>query len=182
MKKIYISCYENNDYDYKNKLIEKNFNRNNMLFGLINKEDINNEIFRKDKTNFIEIIKNKFLQDSEVLVLLVGEETKKRKSIDWEIRAAMTKTSLFDKCGILIVYLDDVIKKYHGKIPREILPKIISKNINNKDCFFLETTWNKFIHSYETIEKYINVAFAYGKMSKYELDKEIKEFDDSNLF
>ncbi|MEF9984789.1 MAG: TIR domain-containing protein [Malacoplasma sp.] len=186
MKKIYISCYENNDMSFKQAIIDLNKKRNNCLFELINssESEIENEFLslNNDEESFIHRIRNKYLRDADVMILLVGLETKKRKTIDWELRAAMSQTNLFSKSGILIVYLPEIIERFGAKIPRSILPNILLKNINTKDTFIVETIYSRLFKQFSYIEKCINVSYAYGQMSKYDVDESIKKNDDSNLF
>lgn len=188
MKKIYISCYENNDRDFKEKIIELNNIRNGTIFNLINshESDIQKEILLLNNTgddkSFIERIRNKYLRDADVVILLVGLETKKRKTVDWELKAAMTETNLFSKSGILIVYLPEITERFGAKIPRSILPNIILKNMELKETFIVETIYTRLFTPISYIEKCINVSYAYGKMSKYIVNEDVKKENDSNLF
>lgn len=187
MKKIYISCYENNDKVFKEKIIELNKARNGAIFELINsqEEEIEKEILSlniNDSKSFIERIRNKYLRDADVVILLLGLETKKRKSIDWELKAAMTETNLFSKSGILIVYLPEITERFGVKIPRSVLPNIILKNMELKETFIVETIYTRLFTPISYIDKCINIAYAYGKMSKYIVNETVKKEDDSNLF
>lgn len=186
MKKIYISCYENNDMVFKEKIIELNKMRKDTIFNLINSQEseIEKEILLINNNNqsFIERIRNKYLRDADVVILLVGLETKKRKTIDWELKAAMTETNLFSKSGILIVYLPEITERFGAKIPRSILPNIILKNMELKETFIVETIYTRLFTPISYIEKCINVSYAYGKMSKYIVNESVKKEDDSNLF
>lgn len=182
MKKIYISCYENSDIKYKNQLIEWNSKRNNTLFDCVNSSE--NEFYKIKQTQdeiFIDSVKKHILKDASVVVCLVGLDTGKRKIVDWELRAAMYESTLLKKCGIVIIYLPEVYEKYGSQIPRSILPKIIQKNIINRDASILETTWNKLELDINNIEKMLNVGFAYGQMSKYIVDEFIATTNQANI-
>ncbi|MDE0020514.1 MAG: TIR domain-containing protein [Candidatus Poribacteria bacterium] len=50
-------------------------------------------------------IRDEYLRNSSVSIVLVGLETKKRKHVDWEIHSSMIDGSVNKKSGILVVYL-----------------------------------------------------------------------------
>ena len=52
MKKVYISCYENNDRFYKNTIVNFNRNRNETLFKLI---DSNEASFNEEQRGFMTV-------------------------------------------------------------------------------------------------------------------------------
>lgn len=181
MKKVYISCYENLDSKYKDVLIKSNEIRDNKIFTLIESNDdvINNAFV--DKENIVHFVKKNLMKGADVIIFLVSEETKKRRISDWEARAAMSRYGIFDKCGIIIIYLPDLIEKYGTKIPRSVLPEILEKNINKKDVFMIETTWEKIKRDINIFDKLLNTAYAYSKMSNYELDDSIVLENQSNF-
>lgn len=183
MKRIYISCYENHDSKYKDILVKSNEVRGNKLFTLV---DSNPDIIEKDfsskKENIIPFIKKNILKNTDVVMFLIGDETKKRRVVDWEARAAMTKYGIFEKCGIVIVYLPELIEKYGAKIPRSVLPKIIRDNVDKSDVFVVESTWDKIKRDINILDKLLNTAYAYSKMSKYDVDISPFETDNFNNY
>ena len=50
-------------------------------------------------------IRDEYLRDSTVTIVLVGLETKKRKHVDWEIYSSMIDGKVNKKSGILVVNL-----------------------------------------------------------------------------
>ena len=54
------------------------------------------------------IIRDDYIQDATVLVLLCGQNTKHRKHIDWEIHAAMYDSDVNPKMGILVINLPSI--------------------------------------------------------------------------
>ena len=51
------------------------------------------------------MIRDKYLRDSTVTILLVGIETKGRKHVDWELYSSMIDGSVNKKSGVLVVNL-----------------------------------------------------------------------------
>lgn len=183
MKKVYISCYENSDHLYKDILVKSNEMRGNKLFQLIesNPDWIEKDYLTK-KENIIPFIKKTILKTADVVLFLIGNETKKRRVVDWEVRAAMTKYGIFEKCGIVVVYLPELIEKYGTKIPRTVLPNILKDNIDKSDVFMVETTWDKIKRDINILDKLFNTAYAYSKMSKYDLDSTPIEIENINNY
>lgn len=182
MKKLYISCYENSDAKYKKQLIEWNRLRNNTLFEYIESKENDFYMFRQTYDEaLIDSIKKHVFKDADVAMFLVGLDTHKRKTTDWEARAAIHETTLLKKCGIIVVYLPEVYQQYGEKIPRTLLPKIIQKNIINPNAYVLEITWNKIAQDINNLEKFLNVGFAYGQMSKYVSDSFVETSNQTNV-
>ncbi|MCF0217422.1 MAG: TIR domain-containing protein [Malacoplasma sp.] len=170
MKKVYISCYENSDYKYKEILIKSNEIRGNKLFTLVQSDsDFVEKDYLSKKDNIIPFIKKNVLRGADVVVFLIGEETYKRRVVDWEARAAMSSFGVLDKCGIVIVYLPELIEKYGSKIPRIVLPEILKVNVESNDVFVLETTWEKIKRDINILDKLLKTSYAYSRMSNYVL-------------
>ncbi len=181
MRKVYISCYENLDGKYKDSLVKSNNLRENRLFTLVdsNEEVVNDAFINKE--NVVHFVKKNLMKGADVVIFLVSEETKKRRISDWEARAAMQKCGIFEKCGIVVIYLPDLVEKYGSKIPRNVLPEILEKNINKRDVFMVETTWDKIKRDINIFDKLLNTAYAYSKMSNYEIDDVVTLENKSNF-
>jgi len=50
-------------------------------------------------------IRDEYLKDSAVTIVLVGQETKRRKHVDWEIYSSMYNGKINKKSGILVINL-----------------------------------------------------------------------------
>lgn len=84
--KVFISYYHKDDQYYRNRF-EK-------LFGhlFLNKSVEPREIDTDVSTEYIKrLIQQNYIEDSSVLIVLVGSKTYGRKHVDWEISAALNK-------------------------------------------------------------------------------------------
>ena len=61
-------------------------------------DDLDDESIRR-------IIRDDYLRDSTVTILLVGTETKGRKHVDWEVYSSMFDGTVNSKSGILVINL-----------------------------------------------------------------------------
>ncbi len=83
-----------------------------------------------------EKIRDEYLKDSTVTILLLGKETKHRKHIDWELYSSMYNGKVNKKSGILVINLPTIKKDSpffiagHGE--KEIYPECASWTPINK--------------------------------------------------
>ncbi len=102
--RVFISYHHANDQGYKQSLIDWNANNDHEIFidasvdtGDIH-ENLSDQAIRQK-------IRDEYLRDSTVTILLVGIETQKRKHIDWEIYSSMYDGQVNKKSGVLVINL-----------------------------------------------------------------------------
>ncbi len=110
MTTVFISYHHANDQDYKDYLVELNnlydiFENRAVDTGDIS-DNLTSEAIRTK-------IRDEYLRESQVTILLCGTETKFRKHIDWELKSSMIDGAVNKKSGILVINLPTV-KKYNG--------------------------------------------------------------------
>ena len=74
-----------------------------------------------------EIIRDGYLRDSTVTIVLVGEDTKRRKHVDWEIYSSMFDGKVNKKSGILVVNLPGISD--HITASRELEKTVVYPDI-----------------------------------------------------
>ena len=102
MHKVFISYHHWNDWQYKEKLIQIGRDFSAFIDKSVDTGDISEGMSDQAVR---EKIRDEYLQDSTVTILLVGLETKKRKHIDWEIYSSMFDGARNKKSGILVINL-----------------------------------------------------------------------------
>lgn len=134
MHNIFISYHHANDQPYKEHLIHLNNKYDIFLDQSVDTGDIDDDL---DDSRIRELIRDEYLRDSTVTILLVGTETKNRKHVDWEIYSSMYDGQVNKKSGILVVNLPTVNCTYftahHAGEKERVYPEI--KNwisINNR--------------------------------------------------
>jgi len=104
MHNVFISYHHDNDQKYKEELLKLNGVGENRIFidGSVNtggiSDDLSDEEIRQE-------IRDEYLRDTTVTIVLVGLETKGRKHIDWETYSSMFDGTVNKKSGILVVKL-----------------------------------------------------------------------------
>jgi len=101
--KVFISFHHANDEQYRDEFVRRyrdqfeSFVDHSVQFGDID-ENLPTE-------RIAQIIRDQYLRDATVTVVLVGSETWKRKHVDWEIYSSLRSTSRNPRMGLLGILL-----------------------------------------------------------------------------
>ncbi len=111
--RVFISYYHHDDQRYKDYLIKmQEFNIETMQMQSIfedfsvHEKEIDDAGLSSEQIRCI--IRDEYIKDATVLILLCGENTKKRKHIDWELHAAMYDSSANRQMGIIVINLPTI--------------------------------------------------------------------------
>ena len=104
MHKVFISYHHDNDQEYKDKLVNAAQKYNIFIDVSVDTGEISDNL---DDESIREQIRDVYLQDSTVTIILVGKETKHRKHVDWEIYSSMYDGKVNKKSGIVVIMLPD---------------------------------------------------------------------------
>jgi len=102
MTKAFISYHHRNDQEFKEHLDHLSLWHNAFDDCSVKVGDISDDL----STQTIRTrIRDHYLRDSKVTVLLCGSETKYRKHVDWELKSSMIDGAVNKKSGILVIDL-----------------------------------------------------------------------------
>lgn len=201
--KVFISYHHDFDQDYKDDL--ELLNEKHQLF--INQSVKLGEIDDSLPTAIIrEKIRDEYLQDSSVLILLVGRETKNRKHIDWEIYSSMRDSKKNKKSGIVVINLPTIDCKYytaaHGESEKSLYPSTttwisiddrnkyeqrypympdrIIDNLLTHKSFISVVNWEDMVNNPEKLRILIDLTFQDKDNSEYDLSRPMKKRNSSN--
>ena len=111
--KVFISYYHNDDQYYKNRLTEmKYYNFEKWNYESIFEDysvrigDIDDTFMTSEQSR--RKIRDEYIKDATVLILLCGQNTKRRKHVDWEIHAAMYHSDFNPQMGIIVINLPTI--------------------------------------------------------------------------
>ena len=124
MHKVFISYYHYNDQDCKDALVKMACQHEVFIDRSVDTEDIDDSL---PDERIREIIRDEYLRDSTVTIVLVGEDTKRRKHVDWEIYSSMFDGKVNKKSGILVVNLPGTSDSFTA--PRELEKKVVYPDI-----------------------------------------------------
>ena len=167
MHKAFITYHHDNDQYYKESLLQMNEQYRIFVDKSVDTGDISDDL---DDQTIRRIIRDDYLRDSTVTILLVGTETRYRKHVDWELFSSMIDGSVNKKSGILVVNLpstgSELCTTGHGpreqvrvypEIPRWItvdtraeyerrypyMPERITDNLLTHKAFISVVPWEK---------------------------------------
>ena len=196
--KVFISYYHADDQYYKNKLIEmKEFNFSKMVWQSVfedysvHEDEIDDTGMSDEKIR--REIRDNYIKNATVLILLCGENTRKRKHIDWEIHAAMFDSETNPKMGILVINLPQTsqsmiacgedeeeimganinwvpLKKDKEEIEEKypFLPDRIKTNIAKEGVRISVVNWDVVSNDTEKLKELIDNAFNRRKTNNYD--------------
>lgn len=124
--KVFLSYHHSNDQIYKDALVRYN----SLTYTFIDKSVENGDIDDTLSDEQIRIkIRDEFLADSTVTIVLVGTETAHRKHVDWEIYSSMRDSPKNKKSGIIVVLLPTLppfppglVIAPHGQAEKSLYP------------------------------------------------------------
>jgi hypothetical protein len=111
MHRVFISYHHKNDQYYKEELIRINQAHQIFIDGSVSTREIDESL--PDQT-IRRKIRDEYLAETTVTILLAGTETKYRKHVDWELYSSMHDGSVNKKSGILVINLPSVQCSYFG--------------------------------------------------------------------
>lgn len=103
--KVFISYHHANDQEYKEALLRWNNANDIFVDASVDTGDISDDL---SDESIRRKIRDEYLQDTTVTILLVGTETQKRKHVDWELYSSMYDGQVNKKSGVLVINLPEI--------------------------------------------------------------------------
>lgn len=181
--KVFISYHHENDQSYKDALTKWNELAEVFIDKSVDTGDISDDLTDEE----IRVkIRDEYLRDSTVTIVLVGKDTAGRKHVDWEIYSSMKDGPVNKKSGIVVILLPSVtgsathlyaangfvekslypqVSAWHDISTRESLlwggfekipARIIDSLMNGAKISV--TTWNEIVRDPSIIGKLIDMA------------------------
>ncbi len=195
MHKVFISYHHANDQAYKEELLR--LNRTYLMFidGSVDTGDISDDL---DDQAIRQKIRDEYLRDTTVTILLVGTETKNRKHVDWELYSSMFDGKVNKKSAVIVIMLPSTGCTYytvaHGDKEKQrlypnnsswmtidsrveyekrylYLPDRIIDNLVTKKAKISVTNWNIIANDLGALEFLVNAAFDDKATCEYDLSR-----------
>lgn len=193
MTKAFVSFHNANDWLYKEHICQLAseygaFEDLSVVVGEID-DNLPNQTIRQ-------IIRDDYLRDSEVTILLCGTETRYRKHIDWELKSSMIDGRINRRSGILIIDLPTTATtSWHAGLPGEKeaiypeyqgswtsletksdcqarypdLPERIIDNLMNPNVQMSVVPWYKVENNPDVLRFLVDKSAAVAASNKYDL-------------
>lgn len=193
MTKVFVSYHHDNDQYYREHLaglgrLYGAFQDGSVEVGDI-ADDLPSETIRR-------IIRDDYLRDTEVTILLCGTETRFRKHIDWELKSSMIDGRVNKKSGILIVDLPTTSSTtWHCSLPDEKtviypdyagswmslsqksdyqsrfpdIPERIIDNLMNAEVSMSVVPWSRIENQPDNLRWLVDATATAGRTNQYDL-------------
>lgn len=129
--KVFVSYHHANDQFYRN-LFEEMFANTYEI--MVSKSVQMGDIDENIATDTIrQKVRDEYLRDSTVTVVLIGTQTWQRKHVDWEIGSSIRDTQYNPRSGLLGIILPTYLRSNATKYDACTIPPRLYKNI---ECGF----------------------------------------------
>lgn len=197
--KVFISYHHANDQFYKNYLESLNEYYDIFINKSVAIDDIDDDL---PSNTIREIIRDDYLRDTSVLILLVGTETKNRKHVDWEIYSSMRDSAKNSKSGVLVINLPSTKCSYftaaHGENEKEIvhpsttswikisdrkeyerrypyMPDRIIDNLLTSKSYISVVNWSDIENDHEKLKYLIDITFQDIDKCEYDFSRAMRD-------
>ena len=201
VNRVFISYDHSNDQSYKEKLIQLNERLGIFVDYSVDTGEIDPDL--PDQT-IRQKIRDEYLKDSSVTLLLVGTETSGRKHVDWELYSSMVDGKVNKKSGIVVVQLPSTNPQHftaaHGDVEKKrlypevdnwcsidsrseyerrypYLPDRIIDQLLAKNVKVSVTQWERLGESLEKLALLIDFAYESRTSCEYDLSRPMKKRD-----
>jgi len=196
--KIFISYHHTNDQEYKEALLKLNEYYDLFIDVSVDTGDIDDNL---PDDLIRQKIRDEYLRDSTVTIVLVGLETKHRKHVDWEIYSSMYNGTINKQSGILVINLPSNGSTHftaaHGEEEKKIvyssttswitidhrseyerrypyMPDRIVDNLLNREALISVTNWETIIDDIEKLHLLIELTYRDRFKCKYDLSRPMR--------
>lgn len=150
--KVFVSYHHDNDQYHRN-LFENLFT--NIYDVMVAKSVQIGDIDTSLKTETIrQKIRDEYLRDSTVTVVLIGTQTWQRKHVDWEISSSIRDTQLNPRSGLLGIFLPSYPLTSDNKYNQHTIPPRLHDNVK---CGFAKLY--KWSNNPSDVQNWIHEAF-----------------------
>lgn len=149
---VFISYHHANDEHYKNEF-ERLFSG---IYDVLETKAVSDgDIDPNIQTETIrQKIRDEFIRNASVTVVLIGTETWKRKHVDWEISGSIRQTQYNSRTGLIGILLPSRSDFDTGKYTRNTIPPRLYDNLQRK--FASIHNWSG---DPQTVQDWIHKAF-----------------------
>lgn len=149
-RKSFISYYHRDDEKYREQF-EKLTD-----YLIVNKSVQENDISSENDQEYIkQLIQKEYLKDTTVLIVLIGNKTKCRKHVDWEISGALNFKVGDTYAGLLGLLLPNHSDYGTSKANYDLMPARLADNFKTEYAIIRDWTEDN-----DKIQSYIELAFA----------------------
>lgn len=150
--KVFISYYHADDQRYKerfvsimgDRIVDKSVDTGNIVDANLPLDEIRR------------IIRDDYIADATVTIVLIGPATWQRKHVDWEIHASLRDTDHNSRCGLLGILLPDHPNFQKREYNPHLIPLRLADNCGGDDPYAAIYNWTR---QASNVQSWIHQAF-----------------------
>lgn len=150
---VFLSYYHGQDQEFKDRFVRM-MGEGSIADKSVDLGDIIDTNQPTEAT--LQRIREDFIAQVSVTIVLIGRCTWKRKYVDWEIGASLTDTQTNRRCGLLGILLPGHPNFQKREYDPQLIPPRLAENCNGDDPFALIRDWTR---DTEEIRGWIHQAF-----------------------
>ena len=136
--KVFISYHHDEDQECKNRFVK--MMGNNIIDGSVDVGAIVDSNLHLDEVR--RRIRDDFIADATVTIVLIGRCTWKRKHVDWEIGSSLKKTKKNPRCGLLGILLPHHPNFRSSTFNPRLIPPRLADNCEGNDPYACLYDWS----------------------------------------
>lgn len=149
--RVFIS-YHHEDQTYKDRFIQ--MMGDDIVDASVEDGDIDDDNLATETIR--QRIRDNFIRDATVTVVLIGPCTWQRKHVDWEIGSSLRDTNSNPRCGLLGILLPNHWNYSTDKYNPHLIPPRLADNCGSNDPYALIYNWS---HQTDDVRSWIHRAF-----------------------
>ena len=152
--KVFISYHHDQDQEYKERFAKM------MKGDIVDKSVGDGDIDNRHKIETTRrIIRDDFIADATVTVVLIGRCTWRRKHVDWEIGSSLRKTKKNSRCGLLGILLPHHPDFGKDSYELGLIPPRLADNCKGDDPYARIYRWSGSPNEVNRVRQWVHQAF-----------------------
>lgn len=150
--RVFVSFHQEDDVykDWFVQMMDDDFVDESVGDGDIDDDNLATDTIRR-------IIRDDYIRDATVTVVLIGPCTWQRKHVDWEIGSSLRSTKRNSRCGLLGILLPNHPNATTETYNRRLIPPRLADNTGEEDPYALIYEWT---NQPSSIRNWIHRAFV----------------------
>ena len=155
-RRVFVSYHHQEDQEYKDRFVR--MMGGHIVDRSVSTGDIVDQDLPEDEVR--RRIRDDYIADATVTVVLIGRCTWQRKHVDWEISASLIDTPHNDRCGLLGIRLPTHTDIRNAEFNPRLIPPRLAYNSEGNDPFAGVHRWSGSENEVNRIRQWIDEAFS----------------------
>ena len=153
---VFVSYHHREDQEYKDRFVR--MMNDHIVDKSVDTGDIIDRGLPVDEVR--RRVRDEYIAEATVTVVLIGRCTWQRKHVDWEISASLIDTPHNDRCGLLGIRLPTHTDFRDAECNPRLIPPRLANNCMGNDPFAMIRRWSGSENEVNRVRQWIEEAFS----------------------